>query len=67
MPETRIEWRVVGDPGDDYPTYRYTFDDEAEARGFIALVVANRPWELGPFLERREVTETPWARITPPA
>lgn len=61
----RTEWRVVGDPGPDYPPYAFTFHDEDEARGFVALARERGQWLDGPHLDRRTVIETAWERVDP--
>jgi hypothetical protein len=53
----RDEWRVTGEPGKGYPPYHFVFDDEDEARAFVA---AMRKWDDGPHLEHRQVAETAW-------
>jgi hypothetical protein len=57
------EWRVTGEPGHGYPSYRFTFrsdsheDPEASARKFAELGV---DWADGPHLSHRTVTYSAW-------
>lgn len=72
------EWLVQGVPDQqDGSTYTYTWSPkdplrfehegtaEAGARAFIATVKQGpHPWDVGPNLFRRTVTQTPWIEVT---
>lgn len=68
------EWRVTGEPGQDYPPYDFVWSTfrgtdhghhpERSARGFIELVRDGPGWVDGPYLSRRTVTATEWAEVS---
>jgi hypothetical protein len=71
---TYEEWRVTGDPGEDYPPYEFTWsparnphlgaDPERAARHHIALIESvGENWTDGPHLHKRTVTVTDWEAV----
>lgn len=64
-PRTVEEWRVTGEPGKGYPSYRFTFSSdryehpEAAARGFVESV---SDWVDGPHLDHRTIAYWAWER-----
>lgn len=74
----REEWMVTGEPGEPYPSYRFVFgspvrlalgedaDPEESARKFAEGIksATTRPWQDGPHLHKRTVTEAPWEEVT---
>jgi hypothetical protein len=62
-PRTVEEWRITGEPGSGYPSYRFTFSSdryETPQEAARAYVEAMTDWDDGPHLEHRTITYTAW-------
>ena len=79
MSTTYEEWRVTGDPGHGFPPYSFVWslrdnphlgDPEAAARSLMANLAVPRvnwiPWDDGPHLSHRTVTEGDWELVLDP-
>jgi hypothetical protein len=73
----REEWEVTGDPGENYPAYRWVFGsprfnndgesvrrlgDTPEEQARSFMRVVTRNWPVA-TLRRRTVTETEWEEV----